>query len=79
MKALMAALGTILITAIGFAIGAVFGFFLALTFHLHGPGEVSGIGGMFNGIASGIFYALILGILSAILAGIYAYRLFKSA
>jgi hypothetical protein len=79
MKALTTALGTLFVSVVGFCVGAVSGFLLAIALHLHAPGEVAGIGGLFNGIASGIFYGLICGVASAILAGILAFRLFKSS
>jgi hypothetical protein len=77
MKTLKTALGTLFVSVVGFCFGAVSGFLVALSFHLHAPGEVAGIGGMFNGLASAILYGLIFGVASAILAGIFAFRLFK--
>jgi len=79
MKALTTLLGTLFVSVVGFCVGTVSGFLLAIAFHLHASGEVVGSGALFNGIASGIFYGLICGVASAILVGIFAFRLFKGS
>ena len=78
MRFVVLSIWTILIAGIAFVAGGLAAFFVTQALHIAAPGGVSGIGSLGFGVLDGIFYGLIVGALSAVIAGVRAFRYFRN-